>query len=324
MATKMVVVSFGGLARSAARRGVGARVARGAGLRASASREAYRDVLKGTSEVLPVESGEPVSLASLWSDEGKRRHVFLFLSHFGDLTSWEYAQKLRDKWDQIEALADGVTVVGLGTAESGKKFAELLNFPSTFLYADPDGSLYQELGFEQGFMPDADMSPYFKLLPMLAGIGSPGTIQEVLRGYVGDRNAKPIFESGTLATLFNVVGEGYQRPFELATLRLQNMVGILPKVCPPPFAASFSLLASPLYSSSHCDVFSSSSSGCCCKNRSEVGRAGGERRADLSAGGDAGLRRHGADPRAEGPRHSQVRGYRRTPHRTREELLRIL
>ena len=37
-------------------------------------------------------------------------------------------------------------------------------------------------------------------------------------------------------TPFNVLGPGYQRPFELATLRLSNMIGILPK-CAPQHAA---------------------------------------------------------------------------------------
>jgi hypothetical protein len=39
---------------------------------------------------------------------------------------------------------------------------------------------------------------------------------------VGNKSAKPVFEG---ATPFDIVGEGYQRPFELATLRLFNMVG---------------------------------------------------------------------------------------------------
>ena len=45
--------------------------------------------------------------------------------------------------------------------------------------ADETGQCYKALGFSPGFAPDADVSPYLKLLPMLAGIGSPGTIQEV-------------------------------------------------------------------------------------------------------------------------------------------------
>lgn len=43
--------------------------------------------------------------------------------------------------------------------------------------ADPTGELYTALGFNRGFLPDSPISPYAKLLPMLAGIGSPGTIQ---------------------------------------------------------------------------------------------------------------------------------------------------
>ena len=56
---------------------------------------------------------------------------------------------------------------------------------------------------------------------------------QVLRGYVGDRESPPVFPA---ATPFDILGKGYQRPFELASLRLMNMVGILPKwgeLCPP-------------------------------------------------------------------------------------------
>ena len=55
-------------------------------------------------------------------------------------------------------------------------------------------------------------------------------LRQVFRGYVGDRSAPSVFEGTTqLGKAFNTLGEGYQRPFELATLRLQNMAGILPK-----------------------------------------------------------------------------------------------
>jgi len=49
--------------------------------------------------------------------------------------------------------------------------------------------------------------------------------QEVLRGYVGDRSSRPVF--GGPSNLFDVLGSGYQRPFELATLRLYNMNTVL-------------------------------------------------------------------------------------------------
>ena len=49
---------------------------------------------------------------------------------------------------------------------------------------------------------------------------------QVIRGYVGDSASKPIYDS---PTPFDVLGTGFQRPMELATLRLFNMIGILPK-----------------------------------------------------------------------------------------------
>lgn len=49
---------------------------------------------------------------------------------------------------------------------------------------------------------------------------------QVIRGYVGDRSAGSVFEA---SSPFDILGTGYQRPFELATLRLFNMIGILPK-----------------------------------------------------------------------------------------------
>ena len=73
---------------------------------------------------------------------------------------------------------------------------------------------------------------------MCAGIGSPGTLAEVLRGYTGDRTAPQRFRddevisTGVLpaipAGLFRRAGGGgFQRPFELATVRLRNMNEVL-------------------------------------------------------------------------------------------------
>ena len=72
------------------------------------------------------------------------------------------------------------------------------------------------------------------MLLMLSGINSLRTIKEVLRGYTGDRKAKQIyseFDKIDVLKFFkfsgnsfrNVFGDGYLRPFELATFRLNNM-----------------------------------------------------------------------------------------------------
>ena len=73
---------------------------------------------------------------------------------------------------------------------------------------------------------------------MLSGINSFKTIKEVIRGYTGDRKAKQIYSefdkidilkllkfSGN--TFKQVFGDGYLRPFELATFRLNNMNEII-------------------------------------------------------------------------------------------------
>ncbi|KAL6748932.1 AhpC/TSA antioxidant enzyme-domain-containing protein [Haematococcus lacustris] len=178
-------------------------------------------------------SGEPVELLSLWQARPGSKVVMPFLTHFADLTSWEYAQKLVKIMPMLEASGVQVIAVGLGSAANAQEFARDLRFPATKLFADPSGAAYKALGFNPGFLPDLDISPYAKLLPMLAGVGSEGTLQEVVRGYIGDRAAQPVFDR---ATPFDILGTGYQRPFELATLRLFNMVGVLSRwnVLSPP------------------------------------------------------------------------------------------
>ena len=76
------------------------------------------------------------------------------------------------------------------------------------------------------------------MLLMLSGINSFKTIKEVIRGYTGDKNAKQIYEDMDNIELFqfikfsgsafkNAFGDGYLRPFELATFRLKNMIEII-------------------------------------------------------------------------------------------------
>jgi len=76
------------------------------------------------------------------------------------------------------------------------------------------------------------------MLLMLSGIHSFTTIKEVIRGYTGDRKANQIYsefeEIDVLRFLKfsgnsfkKVIGDGYLRPFELATFRLSNMNEII-------------------------------------------------------------------------------------------------
>ena len=94
--------------------------------------------------------------------------------------------------------------------------------------------------------PAADA--WLNYLAMCAGLGAPGTLAEILRGYLGDTSAPERLSPDAIVTAGPVtigpgVGpvqigpvkytnawadhRGYQRPVELATVRLRNMVEVL-------------------------------------------------------------------------------------------------
>ena len=77
-----------------------------------------------------------------------------------------------------------LVLVGPGSTGSARLFADAHRLPLASLFADPSGAAYSALDLSPGFAPDLPVSPYLKLLPMLAGIGSPGTLQEA-RGKEG-------------------------------------------------------------------------------------------------------------------------------------------
>jgi len=172
-----------------------------------------------------------------------KRTVLAVLTHFGDFNSWEYAQQLRFELPKLQQAGVSLVVVGIGTVSAAMKFSELLDLPAEFnLYADPTGATAKALGCSRGFAEGTPVNGYLKLLPMLLGIGSPGTLEAVLRGYRGDPGARRDWVDAAIAqgTTQNRFPSGYGekdwdgiatdgiRPMELATLRLQNMVdGIL-------------------------------------------------------------------------------------------------
>ncbi len=198
--------------------------------------------LKGV-ELRRASDGQTVDAASIVPSSG--RVVVPFLTQFADFDSWELAQKLVD---DIHILDDrGVTLVavGIGSVEAAKEFSRRTNFPQHRLYVDETAAAYKALNFAPGFgRPGGELgwigeklpfvNGYVKLLVMCAGIGSPGTLASVIGGYIGSKDRDPIFREGsnydnpTIRKLMDAtLGGGYQRPFELATLRLANMAEIL-------------------------------------------------------------------------------------------------
>jgi hypothetical protein len=152
---------------------------------------------------------------------GGRRLVLLF-SQLGDFDSLEYAQALVAAMPQLQAAGIQLLAIGIGDDDSADRFCAFTGFPRSCLQVEGDNRLHLALGLYQGLQ--APGGPWPNLLLMCAGIGSPGTLAEVFRGYTGDRSAPQRLTT----PLFRLAGgEGFQRPFELASVRLQNMVEVL-------------------------------------------------------------------------------------------------
>ncbi len=165
-----------------------------------------------------------------------RRRLVLLLSQLGDFDSLEYAQALVPVLPQLETAGIAVLAIGIGEPAGRERFCGFTGFPSERLQVDPEPDLHRDLGLYEGLRQAG--GPWPNLLLMCAGLGSPGTLAEVLRGYTGDRSApKRIADDETIQAgplppikgsfFARAGGSGFQRPFELATVRLRNMAEVL-------------------------------------------------------------------------------------------------
>jgi hypothetical protein len=151
-----------------------------------------------------------------------RRRLVVLLPQLGDFDSLEYAQALADACPRLEASGIALLAIGIGNEAGAARFCDHTGFPRERLEVDGSPQLHRALGLYEGLR--APGGPWPALLLMCAGIGSPGTLAEVLRGYSGDRSAPQRLQ----VPLFSLAGgEGFQRPFELATVRLRNMLEVL-------------------------------------------------------------------------------------------------
>ena len=172
-----------------------------------------------------------------------KKLLVIICPQLGDFDSLEYAWWLQRAQQELEVNGMAVRMVGIGDQSSGQKFCEFTKFPAEWLFVDQRAELHSQLNLYPGLsikLPrfSAAQNAWVNLILMCAGIGSPGTLREVFRGYKGDRSAPQLIAAEEIVnanplppiagSFFDLAGgNGFQRPFELATLRLRNMAEVL-------------------------------------------------------------------------------------------------
>ena len=170
-----------------------------------------------------------------FKSEKKFKLIVLF-GLLGDFDSFEYAINLKNFIDNHQDKNLEIFAIAIGNQKGKEKFCNFTGFDENNLIIVSDNQIHRNLQVSKGL--DIGLGGWINMLLMLSGINSFKTIKEVIRGYTGDRKAKQIYSeideidvlkflhfSGNSFT--QVFGDGYLRPFELATFRLNNMKEII-------------------------------------------------------------------------------------------------
>ena len=166
----------------------------------------------------------------------KKYKLVVLLGLLGDFDSFEYIKNLKKFINNNQNNNIDIFAIAIGNELGKDKFCDFTGFSKKNLQVVYDNKIHQDLMVSKGV--DIGYGGWINMLIMLSGINSLKTIKEVIRGYTGDRNSKQIFNDEDHINLFNLIkfsgvffkytfGDGYLRPFELATYRLNNMLEIL-------------------------------------------------------------------------------------------------
>ena len=167
--------------------------------------------------------------------EKKFKLIALF-GLLGDFDSFEYAINLKNFIDNNKDQNLDIFAIAIGNQNGKEKFCNFTGFPKESLIVVSDNKIHTNLQASKGL--DIGLGGWINMLLMLSGVNSFKTIKEVIRGYTGDRKAKQIYTEFDNINVLKfiefsgnsfkkVFGEGYLRPFELATFRLNNMNEII-------------------------------------------------------------------------------------------------
>ena len=163
----------------------------------------------------------------------KKFKLIVLFGLLGDFDSFEYAINLKSFIDKNRDKNLDIFAIAIGNQNGKEKFCKFTGFHKENLIVVSDNQIHNNLKVSRGL--DIGLGGWINMLLMLSGINSFKTIKEVIRGYTGDRKAKQIYSEfdkvGVLKFSGNsfkkFFGDGYLRPFELATFRLNNMNEII-------------------------------------------------------------------------------------------------
>jgi len=207
-------------------------------------------------DIQPVDGGEKISFEDYLRSDGKT--LFVFGTYAADFNAIEYTQRLRYYLPILEKEC-GVTKFGVilnCKPDAALALADVVDLDTSKvdLFVDNSGAVGRKWGAGRGWLPDnEDVNPYLKLFGMLWGLGAWATLPAVIGGYIGNpfvpqrwiedalavgqtkdrwpNTALELTDDGKRVevnkfTELPVVGSWPRRPLELATLRLQSMIGI--------------------------------------------------------------------------------------------------
>lgn len=229
-----------------------------------ASALAVPAALKGIS-VTSVATGQAKTIGEFLDSNNSDKSMVVFGTYAADFNAIEYAQRLRYYLPILQekcGISQCAFILNCDP-DAAKAMVTEVDLPTDATTSDNDGMkvtlLVDKLGVAgrafgvgRGWLPEnEDVNPFLKLFGMLWGLGAWATLPAVIGGYIGNpfvgqpwiEDALAVgqtkgrwpdtaleMEGSTVKTNkfseLPVVGEWPRRPLELATLRLQSMMGI--------------------------------------------------------------------------------------------------
>ena len=219
------------------------------------------NIVNDIKEPEPIDLGDwllhPSSSSSF---SPQQRTLLIFGTYAADFNMIEYGQRIRYYYPILQKSPYNITrcgmIINCPNSMVVHKFQQYIDLPpydTMECFYDPTGVAGKAFGVSRGWLPDNNnIHPYIKLFGMLFGLGAYATLPAVISGYIGNpfvkqpwitdamivgntqqrwpMDALEILENSTVLNKFDdlpIVGRTWgRRPLELATLRLQSMMGI--------------------------------------------------------------------------------------------------